>query len=160
MEISLRSSGPTIMPLPPGPLNHILNHLFLEQFQQWWLHYLSAQPVPMHYHFFWESSFSEYPICTSPFRCNIDRTSDNCYLGEADPQLATTSFQALVESSEVNPEPPFLNFCAPETTFVEEAADFRKLNLAKLLLPFYITVRLTEAQAISSENNKFERKIW
>ncbi|KAK4831073.1 hypothetical protein QYF61_015271 [Mycteria americana] len=32
-----------------------------------------------------------------------------CYLGaETDPHLATTSFQAVVESHKVSPEPPFL----------------------------------------------------
>ena len=38
-----------------------------------------------------------------------------CYLGrETDPHLATTSFQVVVESNKVSPEPPFLQVKPPQ----------------------------------------------
>lgn len=48
----------------PNPLKHahwtrpsVHISTVLEQLQQWWLHHLSGQPVPVHYHYFWEEIF-------------------------------------------------------------------------------------------------------
>ena len=113
MEISLRSSSPTVMPPPPCPLNHIFqcnSYLFLEKFQGWWLHYLSMQPIPMHYHS-WEAVFPN--IQPEPPLVSVTLTGQALTVTwEADPELMITSFQTVGESNKISPEPPPQLLCS------------------------------------------------
>ncbi|KAK4825181.1 hypothetical protein QYF61_024661 [Mycteria americana] len=76
----------------------------------WGLNHFPGQPVPM-----LENPFSEvkFPnIQSKPPLAQLEAISScpiTCYLGEeTDPHLSTTSFQVVVESDEVSPQPPLL----------------------------------------------------
>ncbi|KAK4821425.1 hypothetical protein QYF61_019703 [Mycteria americana] len=76
----------------------------------WRLNQFPGQPVPMLDNPFSEVKFpnnqSKPPLVQLEA---ISSHSITCYLGEeTDPHLSTTSFQAVVESRKVSPQPPFL----------------------------------------------------
>ncbi|KAK4828748.1 hypothetical protein QYF61_000739 [Mycteria americana] len=79
-------------------------------FQGWRLNHFPGQPVPMLDNPFSEEKFPN--IQSKPPLAQLEAISSHpitCYLGEeTDPHLATTSFEAVVESHKVSPQPPFL----------------------------------------------------
>ncbi|KAK4810277.1 hypothetical protein QYF61_015307 [Mycteria americana] len=82
----------------------------------WRLHHFPGQPVPM-----LDNPFSEeiFPNTQSkPLLTQLEAISSHpitCYLGEeTDPHLSTTSFQVVVESDKVSPQPPFLQAKQPQ----------------------------------------------
>ncbi|KAK4817040.1 hypothetical protein QYF61_026166 [Mycteria americana] len=110
----LRSSSPTInLTLPRPPLHHVPKHLIQTSFkylQGWRLNHFPGQPVPMLDNPFSEVKFPN--IQSKPPLAQLEAISScpiTCYLGEeTDPHLSTASFQAVVESDKVSPQPPFL----------------------------------------------------
>ncbi|KAK4807192.1 hypothetical protein QYF61_024312 [Mycteria americana] len=110
----LRSSSPTVnLTLPKPPLHHVPKHLIQTSFkylQGWRLNHFPGQPVPMLDNPFSEVKFPN--IQSKPPLAQLEAISScpiTCYLGEeTDPHLSTTSFQVVVESDEVSPQPPFL----------------------------------------------------
>ncbi|KAK4812344.1 LOW QUALITY PROTEIN: hypothetical protein QYF61_017121 [Mycteria americana] len=84
--------------------------------QGWRLHHLSGQPVPMLDNPFSKKIFPN--IQSKPFLMQLEAISCRpiaSYLGEeTETCLATTSFQVVVESDEVSPEPPFLQAKQPQ----------------------------------------------
>ncbi|KAK4822662.1 hypothetical protein QYF61_019029 [Mycteria americana] len=110
----LRSSTPTInLTLPRPPLYHVPKHLIQTSFkylQGWRLNHFPGQPVPMLDNPFSEEKFPN--IQSKPPLAQLEAISScpiTCYLGEeTDPHLSTTSFQVVVESHKVSPQPPFL----------------------------------------------------
>ncbi|KAK4824504.1 hypothetical protein QYF61_015902 [Mycteria americana] len=110
----LRSSSPTInLTLPKPPLHHVSKHLIQTSFkylQGWRLNHFPGQPVPVLDNPLGEEKFPN--IQSKPPLAQLEDISScpiTCYLGEeTDPHLSTTSFQVVVESDEVSPQPPFL----------------------------------------------------
>ncbi|KAK4831242.1 hypothetical protein QYF61_016474 [Mycteria americana] len=110
----LRSSSPTInLTLPRQPLHHVSKHLIQTSFkylQGWQLNHFPGQPVPMLDNPLGEEKFPN--IQSKPPLAQLEAISScpiTCYLGEeTDPHLSTTSFQVVVESDKVSPQPPFL----------------------------------------------------
>ncbi|KAK4806947.1 hypothetical protein QYF61_027314 [Mycteria americana] len=110
----LRSSSPTVnLTLPRPPLHHVPKHLIQTSFkylQGWRLNHFPGQPVPMLDNPFGEVKFPN--IQSKPPLAQLEAISSrpiSCYLGEeTDPHLSTTSFQVVVESNKVSPQPPFL----------------------------------------------------
>ncbi|KAK4832356.1 hypothetical protein QYF61_021955 [Mycteria americana] len=110
----LRSSSPTInLTLPRPPLYHVPKHLIQASFkylQGWRLNHFPGQLVPMLDNPFSEEKFPN--IQSKPPLAQLEAISSRpitCYLGEeTDPHLSTTSFQVVVESNKVSPQPPFL----------------------------------------------------
>ncbi|KAK4811398.1 hypothetical protein QYF61_003397 [Mycteria americana] len=104
----LRSSSPTVsLTLPRPPLYHVPKHLIQTAFkypQGWGLNHCPGQPGPVLDHPFSEVTFphiqSKPPLLLPGRR---DR-----------PHLSTPSFQAVVESDEVSPQPPFLQAEQPQ----------------------------------------------
>ncbi|KAK4833022.1 LOW QUALITY PROTEIN: hypothetical protein QYF61_027404 [Mycteria americana] len=101
----LRSLSPTVnLTLPRPPLNHVPKHLMQTSFkylQGWRLSHFPGQPVPSKPPLAQLEAVSSRPI--------------TCYLGEeTDPHLSTTSFQVVVESDKVSPQPPFLQAKQPQ----------------------------------------------
>ncbi|KAK4810257.1 hypothetical protein QYF61_013072 [Mycteria americana] len=82
----------------------------------WSLHHLSGQPVPMLDNPFSKEIFPN--IQSKPLLMQLEAISScpiACYLGEeTDPHLSTTSFQAVVESDKVSPQPPVLQAKQPQ----------------------------------------------
>ncbi|KAK4831835.1 hypothetical protein QYF61_019593 [Mycteria americana] len=78
--------------------------------QGWRLNHFPGQSVPMLDNPLGEEKFPN--IQSKPPLAQLEAISScpiTCYLGEeTDPHLSTTSFQAVVESDEVSPQPPFL----------------------------------------------------
>ncbi|KAK4827229.1 hypothetical protein QYF61_015399 [Mycteria americana] len=78
--------------------------------QGWRLNHFPGQPLPMLDNPFCEEKFPN--IQSKPPLVQLEAISScpiTCYLGEeTDPHLSTTSFQVVVESDEVSPQPPFL----------------------------------------------------
>ncbi|KAK4829778.1 hypothetical protein QYF61_006577 [Mycteria americana] len=74
------------------------------------LNHFPGQPVPMLDNPLGEEKFPN--IQSKPPLAQLEAISScpiTCYLGEeTDPHLSTTSFQAVVESNKVSPQPPFL----------------------------------------------------
>ncbi|KAK4822237.1 hypothetical protein QYF61_011878 [Mycteria americana] len=96
----LRSSSPTAnLTLPRPPLYH-----------GWRLNHFPGQPVPMLDNPFSEVKFPN--IQSKPPLAQLEAISSSpitSSLGEeTDPHLSTTSFQVVVESNKVSPQPPFL----------------------------------------------------
>ncbi|KAK4820013.1 hypothetical protein QYF61_017392 [Mycteria americana] len=116
----LRSSSPTInLTLPRPPLYHVPKHLIQMSFkylQGWRLNHFPGQPVPMLDNPFCEEKFPN--IQCKPPLVQLEAISSppiTCYLGEeTDPHLSTASFQVVVESDNVSPEPPFLQAKQPQ----------------------------------------------
>ncbi|KAK4815123.1 hypothetical protein QYF61_017398 [Mycteria americana] len=82
----------------------------------WRLNRFPGQPVPM-----LDNPFSEVKlpnIQSKPPLVQLEAISSHpitCYLGEeTNPHLSTTSFQAVIESDEVSPQPPFLQTKPPQ----------------------------------------------
>ncbi|KAK4830313.1 hypothetical protein QYF61_009818 [Mycteria americana] len=79
-------------------------------FQGWQLNHFPGQSVPMLDNPLGEEKFPN--IQSKPPLVQLEAISSSpitCYLGEeTDPHLSTTSFQVVVESDEVSPQPPFL----------------------------------------------------
>ncbi|KAK4823880.1 hypothetical protein QYF61_007828 [Mycteria americana] len=84
--------------------------------QGWRLNHFPGQPLPMLDNPFSEVKFPN--IQSKPPLAQLEAISScpiTCYLGEeTDPHLSTTSFQAVVESDEVSPQPPFLQAKQPQ----------------------------------------------
>ncbi|KAK4824387.1 LOW QUALITY PROTEIN: hypothetical protein QYF61_014047 [Mycteria americana] len=82
----------------------------------WRLNHFPGQPVPMLDNTFSEVKFPN--IQSKPPLAQLEAISScpiTCYLGEeADPHLSTTSFQVVVESNKVSPQPPFLQAKQPQ----------------------------------------------
>ncbi|KAK4823531.1 hypothetical protein QYF61_003040 [Mycteria americana] len=78
--------------------------------QGWRLNHFPGQSVPMLDNPLGEEKFPN--IQSKPPLAQLEAISSHpitCYLGEeTDPHLSTTSFQVVVESDEVSPQPPFL----------------------------------------------------
>ncbi|KAK4817105.1 hypothetical protein QYF61_027968 [Mycteria americana] len=78
--------------------------------QGWRLNHFPGQSVPMLDNPLGEEKFPN--IQSKPPLAQLEAISScpiTCYLGEeTDPHLSTTSFQVVVESDEVSPQPPFL----------------------------------------------------
>ncbi|KAK4824286.1 hypothetical protein QYF61_013031 [Mycteria americana] len=116
----LRSSSPTVnLTLPSPPLNHVPKHLIQTSFkylQGWRLNHFPGQPVPMLDNPFSEVKFPN--LQSKPPLVQLEAISScpiTCYLGEeTDPHLSTTSFQVVVESNKVSPQPPFLRAKQPQ----------------------------------------------
>ncbi|KAK4822567.1 LOW QUALITY PROTEIN: hypothetical protein QYF61_016136 [Mycteria americana] len=114
------SSSPTInLTLPTPPLHHVPQHLIqvsFKYFQGWRLNHFPGQPVPMLDNPFSEVKFPN--IQSKPPLAQLEAISScpvTCYLGEeTDPHLPTTSFQVVVESKKVLPQPPFLQAKQPQ----------------------------------------------
>ncbi|KAK4817682.1 LOW QUALITY PROTEIN: hypothetical protein QYF61_024911 [Mycteria americana] len=115
----LRSSSPTVnLTLPRPPLHHVPKHLIQTSFkylQGWGLNHFPGQPVPM-----LDNPFSEVKFPNIQSKPPLVQLEDilshpiTCYLGEeTDPHLSTTSFQVVVESDKVSPQPPFLQAKQP-----------------------------------------------
>ncbi|KAK4821752.1 hypothetical protein QYF61_000813 [Mycteria americana] len=110
----LRSSSPTVnLALPRPPLYHVPKHLIQTSFkylQGWRLNHFPGQPVPMLDNPFSEVKFPH--IQSKPPLVQLEAISSHpstCYLGEeTNTHLSTTSFQVVVESDKVSPQPPFL----------------------------------------------------
>ncbi|KAK4817239.1 hypothetical protein QYF61_005261 [Mycteria americana] len=116
----LRSSSPTVnLTLPSPPLYHVPKHLIQSSFkylQGWQLNHFPGQPVPVLDNPLGEVKFPN--IQSKPPLAQLEAISScpiTCYLGEeTDPHLSTTSFQAVVESDKVSPQPPFLQAEQPQ----------------------------------------------
>ncbi|KAK4830406.1 hypothetical protein QYF61_010937 [Mycteria americana] len=118
---SYRSSSPTInltLPKKP-PLHHVSKHLIqtsFKYFQGWRLKHFPGQKFPMLDNPFSEEKFPN--IQSKPPLAQLEAVSScpiTCYLGEeTDPHLSTTSFQVVVESNKVSPQPPFLQAKQPQ----------------------------------------------
>ncbi|KAK4833094.1 hypothetical protein QYF61_027760 [Mycteria americana] len=113
----LRSSSPTVnLTLPSPPLNHVPKHLVQTSLQGWRLNHFPGQPVPMLDNPFGEVKFPN--IQSKPPLAQLEAISSHpitCYLGEeTDPHLTTASFQGVVESNKVSPQPPFLQAKQPQ----------------------------------------------
>ncbi|KAK4831319.1 hypothetical protein QYF61_016808 [Mycteria americana] len=82
----------------------------------WRLHHFPGQPVPMLDNPLGEEKFPN--IQSKPPLAQLEAISScpiTCYLGEeTDPHLSTASFQVVVESDEVSPQPPFLQAEQPQ----------------------------------------------
>ncbi|KAK4830766.1 hypothetical protein QYF61_013255 [Mycteria americana] len=116
----LRSLSPTVnLTLPRPPLHHVPKHLIqtsFKYFQGWRLNHFPGQPLPM-----LDNPFSEvrFPnIQSKPPLVQLEAISScpvSCYVGEeTDPHLSTTSFQVVVESDKVSPQPPLLQPKQPQ----------------------------------------------
>ncbi|KAK4823484.1 hypothetical protein QYF61_002548 [Mycteria americana] len=116
----LRSPSPTVnLTLPRPPLHHVPKHLIQTSFkylQGWRLNHFPGQPLPMLDNPFSEVKFPN--IQSKPPLMQLEAISScpiTCYLGEeTDPHLSTTSFQVVVESDKVSPQPPFLQAKQPQ----------------------------------------------
>ncbi|KAK4828042.1 hypothetical protein QYF61_023080, partial [Mycteria americana] len=116
----LRSSSPTVnLTLPRPPLYHVPKHLIqmsFKYFQGWRLNHFPGQPVPMLDNPFSEETFPNTQ--SKPPLVQLEAISScpiTCYLvEETDPHLSTTSFQVVVESNKVSPQPPFLQAKQPQ----------------------------------------------
>ncbi|KAK4814173.1 hypothetical protein QYF61_010005 [Mycteria americana] len=84
--------------------------------QGWRLNHFPGQPVPMLGNPFSEVKFPN--IQSKPPLVQLEAISSCpivCYLGEeTDPHLSTTSFQVVLESEKVSPQPPFLQAKQPQ----------------------------------------------
>ncbi|KAK4824093.1 LOW QUALITY PROTEIN: hypothetical protein QYF61_010604, partial [Mycteria americana] len=105
--------------LPKPPLHHVPKHLIQTSFkylQGWRLNHFPGQPVPMLDNPLGEVKFPN--IQSKPPLAQLEAISScpiTCYLGEeTDPHLSTTSFQVVVESDKVSPQPPFLQAKQPQ----------------------------------------------
>ncbi|KAK4829570.1 hypothetical protein QYF61_005239 [Mycteria americana] len=116
----LRSSSPTVnLTLPRPLLYHVPKHLIqtsFKYFQEWRLNHFPGQPVPMLDNPFSKVKFPN--IQSKPPLVQLEAISSRpiaCYLGEeTDPHLSTNSFQVVVESDKVSPQPPFLQAKQPQ----------------------------------------------
>jgi len=115
----LRPQSPTIHPTPPCLTNHILKchiYIFFEHLQGWWLNHFPGQPVPMSDHSFSKEIFPK--IYSKPPLTQLEAISSRpvaSYLGEeTNTCLITTSFQVVVESNKVPPQPPLLQTKQPQ----------------------------------------------
>ncbi|KAK4808475.1 hypothetical protein QYF61_005792 [Mycteria americana] len=115
---SLKNVQPSWTPLPfraasQGTLlTSLLNRpkTALRKSKGWRLNHFPGQSVPMLDNPLGEEKFPN--IQSKPPLAQLEAISScpiTCYLGEeTDPHLSTTSFQVVVESDEVSPQPPFL----------------------------------------------------
>ncbi|KAK4823317.1 hypothetical protein QYF61_000919 [Mycteria americana] len=82
----------------------------------WCLHHLSGQRVPMLDHLFSKEIFPN--IQSKPLLTQLEAISSRpitSYLGEEiNTHLSTPSFQVVVESNKVSPQPPFLQAKQPQ----------------------------------------------
>ncbi|KAK4816070.1 hypothetical protein QYF61_011294, partial [Mycteria americana] len=105
--------------LPSSPLNHVPKHhiyMYFKNLRGLQLNHFPGQPVPVLDNPFTEEIFPN--IQSKPPLAQLEAISScpiTCYLGkETDPHLSTTSFQVVVESDKVSPQPPFLQAKQPQ----------------------------------------------
>ncbi|KAK4806931.1 hypothetical protein QYF61_012652 [Mycteria americana] len=98
------------------PLHNLPWHRGQADRPGWRLNHFPGQPVPMLDNPFSEVKFPN--IQSKPPLVQLEAISScpiTCYLGEeTDPHLSTTSFQVVVESNKVSPQPPFLQAKQPQ----------------------------------------------
>ena len=84
--------------------------MFFEHLQGRWLHHLCGQPIPVPDHPFRKVVFPN--VQPEPSLAQLEAIPSSPITShmreEADPQLTTTSFQVVIESNKVSPEPPLL----------------------------------------------------
>ncbi|KAK4833095.1 hypothetical protein QYF61_027761 [Mycteria americana] len=94
---------------------HLIQTSF-KYLQGWRLNHFPGQSVPMLDNPLGEEKFPN--IQSKPPLAQLEAISScpiTCYLGEeTDPHLSTTSFQVVVESDKVSPQPPFLQAKQPQ----------------------------------------------
>ncbi|KAK4822538.1 hypothetical protein QYF61_015544 [Mycteria americana] len=94
---------------------HLIQTSF-KYLQGWCLNHSTGQPVPMLDNPFSEVKFPN--IQSKPPLAQLEAISScpiTCNLGEeTDPHLSTTSFQGVVKSDKVSPQPPFLQAKQPQ----------------------------------------------
>ncbi|KAK4811173.1 hypothetical protein QYF61_019804 [Mycteria americana] len=99
-----------------SPLIYQASHFIIEVYQGWRLNHFPGQPVPMLDNPFSEVTFPN--IQSKPPLVQLEALSSCaiiCYWGEeTDTHLSTTSFQVVVESNKVSPQPPFLQAKQPQ----------------------------------------------
>ena len=107
----LRSSVPTIHPTPPCLLNHMpKGHIYMvfEHLQGRGLNHLPGLPVPISDHSFSKEIFPDSQ--SKPPLMQLEAIASRpiaSYLGEeTNTCLTTTSFQVVIESNKVSPQPP------------------------------------------------------
>ncbi|KAK4818143.1 hypothetical protein QYF61_006742, partial [Mycteria americana] len=87
---------------------YTVSHSVYAHIQGWRLNHFPGQPVPVLDNPFSEVKFPN--IQSKPPLAQLEAISScpiTCYLGEeTDPHLSTTSFQVVVESDKVSPQPP------------------------------------------------------
>ncbi|KAK4806753.1 hypothetical protein QYF61_005549 [Mycteria americana] len=114
VKVTMGRRGAT--PQQKGPLKdrtdsvlEVLNSVCIKG-NGWRLNHFPGQSVPMLDNPLGEEKFPN--IQSKPPLAQLEAISScpiTCYLGEeTDPHLSTTSFQVVVESDEVSPQPPFL----------------------------------------------------
>ncbi|KAK4825213.1 hypothetical protein QYF61_025141 [Mycteria americana] len=100
----------------PNEGKHTLRYLSKPLLKGWRLNHFPGKPVPMLDNPFSEEIFPN--IQSKPPPAQLEAISSRpiaCYLGEeTDPHLPTASFQAVVESDKVSPQPPFLQAKQPQ----------------------------------------------
>ncbi|KAK4824730.1 hypothetical protein QYF61_018118, partial [Mycteria americana] len=110
--------GTLLAHIQPAIDQHSQHHIYtpFKYLQGWRLHHFPGQPIPMLDNPFSEVKFPN--IQSKPPLVQLEAISSRpitCYLGkETDPHLSTTSFQAVVESHKVSPQPPFLQAKQPQ----------------------------------------------
>ena len=77
--------------------------MFLEHLQGQWLYHFPGQPIPAP-----DDSFREFESPLALLETILSSPIAGQMGGEANPHLATTSLQAVVESDKVFPEPSLL----------------------------------------------------
>ncbi|KAK4821381.1 hypothetical protein QYF61_018919 [Mycteria americana] len=96
------------------------HHIYMsfKYLEGWGLHHFPGQPVPTLDNPFSKEFFPN--IQSKPPLAQLEAVSScpiTCYLGEeTDPHLSTPSFQVVVESNKVSPQPPFLQAKQPQTS--------------------------------------------
>ena len=130
LEKTSKSSSPAVTPTPPCLINHIPKcniYTFLEHLQWWWLPHFPGQPIPMYDHSFHKEIFPNIHSKPPPMQLEaIASCPIASYLGEdTSTCLTTTSFQGVVESNKVPPQPPLLQTKQPQ---------FPQLFLIRLVL--------------------------
>ncbi|KAK4830604.1 LOW QUALITY PROTEIN: hypothetical protein QYF61_012030 [Mycteria americana] len=101
--------------------------MFFELLQEWRLHHLSGQPVPMLDHPFSTEIFPNIqskPLLTQ-LEAIFSRPITSYFREETDTHLSTTSFQVTVESSKISPQPLLLQ---------AKQSQFPQLLLIRLVL--------------------------
>jgi len=90
--------------------------MFFEHLQGWGLHHCPGQPIPMSDHSFSKELLPNIQ-CKHPL-AGLEAIASHpiaSYLGEeTNTRLTTTSFQAVVESDKVSPQPPLLQTKQPQ----------------------------------------------
>ncbi|KAK4825284.1 LOW QUALITY PROTEIN: hypothetical protein QYF61_026129 [Mycteria americana] len=118
LNVFLVVKGPklnTLFEVRPHQCQHLIQTSF-KYLQGWRLNHFPGQPFPMLDNPFREVKFPN--IQSKPPLVQLEAISSRpipCYMGEVtNPHLSTTSFQVVVESKKVSPQPPFLQAKQPQ----------------------------------------------